>query len=158
MPKVPRYSEFQSSSALASAIKRRNGSRGGRAEVLLRCELWRRGLRYRLHVVELPGKPDLVFRSSRVVVFVDGDFWHGRHWKARRARLTNGSNAGYWIPKIEANIARDRKTTRSLRELGWKVVRLWETDVISDVVSSVDIVLMALSGGKLPKPKPRHPD
>lgn len=148
MTKVPRYSRFQPASRLASAIKRRNRSRNTRAELLLRCELWRRGLRYRLHDATLPGKPDLIFRSARVIVFVDGDFWHGRHWKARRARLARGTNANYWIPKIEANIARDRKTTRTLQQLGWSVIRVWETDVISNVSVCADTILSKISAGR----------
>lgn len=135
MPSVPRYSQFRPASPLASEIKQRNRPRNTRAELLLRRELWKRGLRYRLHDATLPGKPDLIFRSARVVVFVNGDFWHGRLWKARRARLALGSNADYWIPKIEANIARDLRTSRALRRFGWLVVRVWETDVIGDPAS-----------------------
>jgi len=147
MPTVPRYSQFRPASPLASAIKRRNRSRDTRAEIDLRRELWRRGLRYRLHDRALPGKPDLIFRRARVLIFVDGDFWHGRHWKTRRARLARGSNAAYWIPKIEANIARDRCTTRTLRRLGWCVIRVWETDIIANVPGVADVVCQRIFEG-----------
>ena len=133
MPKVPRYSSFKPASETASRIKQRNRSRNTKAEVLLRKELWRRGLRYRLHAADLPGKPDIVFRRARVVVFCDGDFWHGRRWRERMEKLARGSNAAYWTAKIAANMARDRRTTRRLRAAGWIVVRLWETDVLGDV-------------------------
>jgi DNA mismatch endonuclease (patch repair protein) len=133
MPKVPRYSSFKPASETASRIKQRNRSRDTKAEVLLRKELWRRGLRYRLHAADLPGKPDIVFRRARVVVFCDGDFWHGRRWRERVEKLARGSNAAYWTAKIAANMARDRRTTRRLRAAGWTVVRLWETDVLGDV-------------------------
>lgn len=130
MPRVPRYCAFRPASASASEVKRRNRARDTKAEMLLRRALWARGLRYRLHDTRLPGKPDIVFRQARLVVFVDGDFWHGRDWRRRRAKLARGSNAGYWIPKIEANIARDRKITRALKKAGWIVLRFWETDVL----------------------------
>lgn len=133
MPKVPRFSSFKPASETASRIKRQNRSRDTRAEVLLRKELWRRGLRYRLHVANLPGKPDIVFRRMRVAVFCDGDFWHGRRWHQRQDKLSRGTNAPYWTAKIAANIARDRRNTRALRKTGWVVVRLWETDVLRDV-------------------------
>jgi len=133
MLKVPRFSSFKPASETASRIKQRNRSRDTKAEVLLRKELWRRGLRYRLHVSDLPGKPDIVFRRVRVVVFCDGDFWHGRRWHSRREKLARGANAPYWTAKIAANVARDRRNTRLLRAAGWTVVRLWETDVLRDV-------------------------
>ncbi len=77
----------------------------------------------------LPGKPDLVFMQSRIVVFVDGDYWHGRRWTVRKQKLTEGTNAAYWVAKIEGNRKRDRKTNRLLRAAGWTVLRFWETDI-----------------------------
>jgi DNA mismatch endonuclease (patch repair protein) len=133
MPKVPRFSSFKPTSATASRIKQQNRSRDTKAEVLLRKELWRRGLRYRLHVPDLPGKPDIVFRRARVVVFCDGDFWHGRDWRVRLEKLARGANAPYWTAKIAANVARDRRNTRLLRAAGWTVLRLWETDILRDL-------------------------
>jgi DNA mismatch endonuclease (patch repair protein) len=79
---------------------------------------WRRG-------IKLPGKPDFVFRKVRVVVFVDGDFWHGNP----RCKRLPKSNIEYWRPKIEGNIARDKEHTRALKKLGWHVIRLWESDL-----------------------------
>jgi len=146
MPKVPRFSSFTPASETASRIKQRNRSRDTRAEVLLRKELWRRGLRYRLHVSGLPGKPDIVFRRARVVVFCDGDFWHGRSWQQRREKLDRGSNAPYWTAKIAANVARDRRNTRLLRAKGWTVVRLWETNVLRDIARAVERVERAMAG------------
>jgi DNA mismatch endonuclease (patch repair protein) len=80
----------------------------------------------------LPGRPDLVLPSAKLAVFCDGDFWHGRDWRARRRRLAQGANASYWIPKILANRARDRRVSRQLLALGWAVVRVWESDVVKD--------------------------
>jgi len=98
---------------------------------------------------ELPGKPDIILRKARIVVFVDGDFWHGRHWKQRRAKLARGSNAAYWIPKIEANIARDRRVTRALRKDGWIVLRFWETDLLDSVETAVTLIAQAARNNQL---------
>src|SRR6266542_778202 len=136
MAKVPRFSSFKPTSESASRIKQQNRSRDTKAEVLRRQELWRRGLRYRLHASDLPGKPDIVFRRARVVIFCDGDFWHGRRCRQRLEKLALGANAPYWTAKIAANVARDRRNTRALRRAGWTVLRLWETDIIRDVLKA----------------------
>jgi DNA mismatch endonuclease (patch repair protein) len=81
---------------------------------------WRRG-------VALFGKPDFVFRRERLVVFVDGCFWH-RHPGCKFA-YTPKSRLEFWLPKFERNVARDRLVTRTLRKEGWCVVRVWECDL-----------------------------
>jgi DNA mismatch endonuclease (patch repair protein) len=105
-----------------------------RPELLLRTELYRRGLRYRKHVRSLSGRPDLVFQGPRVVVFVDGDFFHGNSWRLRGfARFEdqfNHQNGDYWRTKIAANMVRDVKVNRALRRQGWSVIRVWESDVL----------------------------
>ena len=75
------------------------------------------------------GKPDLVFRRAHVVVFCDGDYWHGRNLERRLAKLEAGHNAGYWVAKITSNVARDRRVTAALEGEGWLVLRYWETDI-----------------------------
>ena len=74
----------------------------------------------------------MVFARARTVVFVDGDFWHGRRWRERRERLVVGTNAEYWVAKIERNRKRDRINARQLRQLGWTVIRVWESEVRRD--------------------------
>jgi DNA mismatch endonuclease, patch repair protein len=108
-----------------------NTREGGRAEVLLRSVLWRRGYRFRKHVRDLPGNPDLVFAAQRVAVFCDGDFWHGRNWPQLRVELSRRSNAAYWVAKIDANRTRDRVRRRALRAQGWSVFECWESDVLA---------------------------
>lgn len=98
----------------------------------LRRALWRLGLRYRVDVAELPGRPDVVFRREKVAVFCDGDFWHGRGLDARIAKLAKGHNAPYWVAKIQTNVARDRRNEEALREAGWLVLRYWESDVLCE--------------------------
>jgi DNA mismatch endonuclease (patch repair protein) len=101
-------------------------------EKTLRGLLCRIGLRFRKNVVSLPGKPDIVFMRRKVVVFCDGDFWHGRNWQQLSAKLSSGANPSYWLQKIKTNRERDLRTDRLLREAGWTVLRYWETDINRD--------------------------
>lgn len=80
----------------------------------------------------LPGRPDIVIVRARVVIFCDGDFWHGRDLRARIRRLARGHNAPYWVAKIRGNVVRDRAHDASLRRDGWLVLRYWETDIQAD--------------------------
>lgn len=106
-----------------SGIMSRVRSHGNRATELRLIELMRAaGITGWRRRAPLPGKPDFVFRIEKVVVFVDGCFWHGcpRHGRASTSRLP------YWIPKLARNVRRDRAVTRELRASGWTVVRVWE--------------------------------
>jgi DNA mismatch endonuclease (patch repair protein) len=94
-------------------------------EIELRAELSRLGMRYRLHRAVVPGvrrRPDIVFGSARMAVFVDGCFWHGCPRHGTMAK----SNRRFWEGKILANKVRDTDTNRRLRAAGWRVVRVWE--------------------------------
>jgi len=128
--RVPRFGT--ASSPRASRILSATKSIDTKCEVQLRNMLWRMGLRFRKNVRDLPGKPDIVFTKQRVAVFCDGDFWHGRDWPTRKRRLHKGANALYWTKKIGANIQRDRLLDQGLERLGWKVLRLWESDILKD--------------------------
>jgi DNA mismatch endonuclease, patch repair protein len=131
---VPRYADFRSASARASAAARGSSiKRDTRAERRLRRALWLRGLRYRIDAGDLPGRPDVVFRRARVAVFCDGDFWHGRDLDSRLRRLKQGHNPDYWVAKIRRNVERDREHRAALIRLGWIVLRYWETDIHADV-------------------------
>lgn len=141
---APSFRGRSSTNAAATVVGRANRKKNSGPEMLLRREIWQRGIRYRLHDKRLPGSPDIVFSRARVAVFVDGDFWHGRHWAQRRKRLLLGANADYWVAKIESNRARDRANTRRLRQLGWTVIRLWETDVRRDPAGAAGAVLRLL--------------
>ncbi len=130
--KTPSFKNLRPASELSSRIKRRNRRADTLHELALRRELWRLGLRYRKNVALLPGEPDIVFIRARVAVFCDGDFWHGRQWRKLKSKLVNGANPGYWIAKIASNIQRDKRTTAGLEKSGWRVIRLWETDIRKD--------------------------
>lgn len=98
---------------------------------------WRRHTR-------LLGRPDFTFHAERVVVFVDGDFWHGhpRNFKVP------GTNASFWVQKIRYNRAKDRRVTRTLREAGWTVIRIWESSLKKRPDACLSRVLRALENGK----------
>jgi DNA mismatch endonuclease (patch repair protein) len=128
----PSFVGLTPASEAASASKRLNRSTDTKQEVLLRRALWQRGLRFRKNVTTLPGKPDIVFSRSRVAVFCDGDFWHGRNWRRLSSALQKRANASYWCEKIRSNMVRDRRTTRLLEEQHWQVIRLWEGDITKD--------------------------
>jgi DNA mismatch endonuclease, patch repair protein len=74
---------------------------------------------------KLPGRPDFVFTRRKVVVFIDGDFWHGNPRKFRVPK----SNCDYWEKKILGNQKRDREITKELKRLGWRVIRVWESSL-----------------------------
>jgi len=119
-------------------------------ELLLRRALWSAGLRYRKTPPALPGKPDVVFPGAKLAVFCDGDFWHGRNWEARQEKLSRGHNAEYWLAKIGRNMQRDAEVTAALREAGWTVLRVWESDVKRDVDAVVVAVRAALAQAQRP--------
>jgi DNA mismatch endonuclease, patch repair protein len=141
----PSYKGLLPSSEQASRAKQHNQGINTRHEQLLRRELWRRGLRYRKNCRTLPGKPDIVFSKAKLVVFCDGDFWHGRHWAKLSRSLRNGANAPYWIAKIETNRERDRLVAKQLRHLGWQVIRVWETDILKDPRAAAKRIERALN-------------
>ena len=130
--KSPSFAGLSPASEVSSRAKRSNKRKDTLHEIMLRQELWGLGLRYRKHVSKLPGKPDIVFERARVVIFCDGDFWHGRNWEKQRAKLSHGTNAPYWLEKIASNRERDARNNAILAESGWLVIRLWETDIKRD--------------------------
>lgn len=94
-------------------------------EMLVRRALHKAGFRYRLHVKDLPGRPDIVLPKYRTVIFVHGCFWHGhdcKHFKWPKTR------AEFWRKKIEGNVTRDRIAVSELERRGWRVITIWECD------------------------------
>jgi len=110
--------------ATRSRIMSRIRSTGTTPEKRLAKLLRGVGLRFSLHA-KLPGTPDIAFRKQKVAVFMDGEYWHGYNWKRLGKKPTNA----FWRKKLERNIARDKRVNHELRQLGWRVVRLWETQV-----------------------------
>jgi len=125
-----KYAGLEPASRHASAAARGSSKKQNtRCELILRKALTVFGLRYRLDVTDLVGRPDIVFCAARVVVFCDGDYWHGRDLHRRLAKLAAGHNAPYWVAKITSNVERDRRVTAALESEGWLVLRYWETDI-----------------------------
>ncbi|NWL80419.1 very short patch repair endonuclease [Pseudomonas taiwanensis] len=97
--------------------------RDTKPEMLIRRGLHARGLRYRLHVKTLPGRPDLVFPRFRTVVFVHGCFWHAHGCNLSKEPTTRKE---FWTSKLEGNAIRDRITLDALQALGWRILIIWE--------------------------------
>lgn len=118
-----------------------------KAELALRRALHARGLRYRLHARDVFGHPDLVIRSRRLAVFVDGDMWHGNEHRRRGlASLADlfPTRTEWWVAKIQRNMRRDQEVNDRLKSEGWTVVRIWESEVLQDPQKTADKVLAAL--------------
>lgn len=96
-------------------------------EMIVRKYLFSRGLRFRVQVKKLQGTPDIVLPKYKIVVFVNGCFWHG-HEGCKYFRLPK-SNVEFWREKIERNIERDKESMKALFDLGWKVIRVWECEL-----------------------------
>lgn len=110
-------------------------------EKIVRSELHRQGLRFRKHVKDLPGKPDIVFTKAKVAVFIDGDFWHGYRFPSWEHKVSD-----FWKTKISKNRERDRKNHRKLRKMGWKVIRLWKHNIKRDLEGCIAKIVSAVRG------------
>jgi DNA mismatch endonuclease (patch repair protein) len=106
-------------SALMGRIRGRNTG----PEMIVRRLLYALGYRYRLHARELPGKPDIVFRSRQIAVFVHGCFWHRHNCGLAYVPKTRPE---FWHRKFQGNVARDKRTKRALEAAGWRVIIVWE--------------------------------
>lgn len=96
-------------------------------EMIVRKYLFSKGLRFRLHVKSLPGNPDIVLPKYKTVVFINGCFWHG-HNGCKYSHLPK-SNVEFWENKITANKSRDTGNEIKLKQMGWRVIRVWECEI-----------------------------
>lgn len=108
--------------------------RDSRAEMKVRRGLFALGLRFRVNDSAVYGRPDIVFRTEQVAVFIDGDFWHGNAWRIRgfesfEAQFQRWKRPAFWRKKILRNVERDHEVAALLKKGGWRVVRFWESDV-----------------------------
>lgn len=110
-------------------------------EILLRRALWGAGFRYRIGLRTPAGRPDLVFVSARVAVYVDGCQWHGcpLHYVAPR------TGADFWSNKLKTNVERDRRQTVELERIGWRVLRFWEHEIFENSSDAVMRIKSALA-------------
>lgn len=132
-------------SRIMSAVRSKNTA----PELTLRRAIHARGARFRLHAPDVPGRPDIVFRSKKIAVFVDGDLWHGNpdEWR-RRGRKSLAemfpTRTEWWVAKIEGNMRRDREVDRQLTNAGWQVIRLWASDIAANTDATADAIVSAV--------------
>lgn len=119
-------------------------SKDTKIEVMLRKELWTRGLRYQKNSKKVFGKPDIVFIGKKVAVFCDSEFWHGYDWDNKKKEFK--SHQDFWIPKIERNIARDKEVNDQLKRTGWTVLRFWGNDIKKDLPACADEIERTVKG------------
>ena len=112
-----------------SALMARIGPKNSKPEMVVRRLLHALGYRFRLHAKDLPGRPDIVFRSKKKAIFVHGCFWH-RHPGCKKT-TTPKTRVEFWTEKFERNVARDQLKETALRETGWQVLIVWECETES---------------------------
>jgi len=123
-------------------------NRDSTAELAVRRRLWANGLRFRVRS-QLLGKPDIVFSRAKIVVFIDGDFWHGNAWRVRglpsfEAQFKNRSD--WWVAKIQRTMERDREVTGGLVQQGWTVLRYWESETLTNPNRITEQIATAVRG------------
>ncbi len=142
---VPRFEEVQGfyttkqRSNLMSKIK----GKDTKPEILFRKELWKLGFRYRKHGKKFPGNPDIIMQKYKLIIFVDGEFWHGYNWIEKKKKIK--TNRDFWIPKIERNMQRDLENNLKLESLGFKVFRFWEHEIKKDLDSCINLIIKYIS-------------
>lgn len=143
---VPKFAEEQGfyTTPKRSAAMARIQGKNTKPEKLLRRALWHAGIRYRSNKRKLPGKPDISFIKYRLVVFVDGTFWHGYDWQNRQAQIR--TNRDFWIPKIERNMQRDREINYFFQSRDWTVLRFWDFEVKNELGACVKKIMDAIEG------------
>lgn len=133
-----RIDEMQKTKEQISYNMKRVKSKDTKIELLLRKELWSRGLRYQKNSKKVVGKPDIVFMGKKIAVFCDSEFWHGYDWNNKKNEFK--SNQDFWIPKIERNMQRDKEVNEMLEKSGWTVLRFWGNDIKKNLMMCADII------------------
>ena len=108
-------------------------SKNTKPEQLVRHFLWNRGFRYRLHVKDLPGKPDIVLAKYRALIFINGCFWHGHD--GCKDFVIPKTNTDFWLEKIGKNKSRDLQDKTLLTASGWNVITIWECELKKGICS-----------------------
>ncbi len=115
-------------------------SKDTKIEVLLRKALWNNGYRYRKNYKKSSGNPDIVLTKYKIVIFCDGDFFHGKDWEVLGPRLKKSNNSQFWISKISRNRERDSDINKKLLFEGWTVIRFWGNDIKKNTEECVKVV------------------
>ena len=146
--KVPRFNEesgFYTTKERSKMMRKIRG-KNTKPELLFRKALWRRNVRYRVDNKKLPGKPDVSIQKYKLAIFIDGEYWHGYNWDERRDKIK--TNKGFWIPKIERNMQRDREVNRQLNEMGYTVFRFWVKEIKNELNKCINDVLVYIDIGQ----------
>lgn len=145
---VPRFNEENGfyTTAQRSKIMSKIKAKDSKPEVLLRKALWNLGFRYRKNVKTLPGTPDIVYKKYKLVIFIDGEFWHGYNWEEKKLKIKK--NRDFWIPKIERNMQRDRINNELLEKSGWHVLRFWAKEILSNTDDCINKILSLIQDDK----------
>ena len=109
-------------------------------EVALRKALWANGYRYRKNYKKIPGSPDICLTKYKIAIFCDGEFFHGKDWEVRKAKVAKGNNGEYWVKKIQENILRDNENDKELNALGWTVIRFWGKDILKKTDECIKVI------------------
>ncbi len=117
-----------------SEIMSRIKSRDSKIEILFRKELWKHGFRYRKNSGKFFGKPDIVLKKHKTVIFIDSCFWHGCKKHCRIPTI----HKKYWIAKVTSNVARDKEVSKYYRVKDWKIFRIWEHDINKNSAKTVE--------------------
>lgn len=144
--KVPRFNEesgFYTSPERSKMMSRIRG-KNTKPEMAFRRALWAAGYRYRIDYKKLIGRPDIVLKKYKTVIFIDGEFWHGYNWEERKQHIK--TNKEFWIPKIERNLQRDRQVNATLELLGFTVFRFWEREIKKELDACLQVVITHLKG------------
>lgn len=128
-----------------SDVMSKIGSKNTKPELILRSALFKKGFRFRVHRKDLPGKPDIVLTKYQTVIFVHGCFWH-YHSDCREGR-TPSTNSDFWKTKLSKNVEKDERNTKTLREMGWKVIVVWECEIEKHFEKTINELILKIING-----------
>jgi DNA mismatch endonuclease (patch repair protein) len=132
---------------IMSAVKNKDT----KPEIFFRKALWKWGIKYRKNV-KMFGKPDIAIKKYKLVIFIDGDYWHGNNWKIRKLPSLESELANYsdfWKNKILANIERDKKVNDYYYSINWVVLRFWQSDIENDLNECIIKTIETINGIRL---------
>ncbi|MBU2900484.1 very short patch repair endonuclease [Maribacter dokdonensis] len=143
--KVPRFNEESGfyTTPQRSKIMSKIRGKNTKPELAFRKALYAAGYRYRIDYKKLIGKPDIALLKYKTVIFIDGEYWHGKNWEERKPKIK--TNRDFWIAKIERNIQRDQEVNQELKRLGYTVFRFWETQVKKNLENCLQITISHLN-------------
>ncbi|MFS4466333.1 very short patch repair endonuclease [Maribacter sp. 2210JD10-5] len=142
--KVPRFNEESGfyTTPQRSKIMSKIRGKNTKPELAFRKALYAAGYRYRVDYKKLIGKPDIALKKYKTVIFIDGEYWHGYQWAARKPKIK--TNRDFWIAKIERNMQRDQEVNAELKRLGYTVFRFWESEIKKNLDSCLQEVIAHL--------------